>query len=189
MGARNATVVIANEVAGVLRHACHLPVDEAAEIGSLAELGEAFAAAAKAYNAALAQNAQHLRITETPWAAGCVDNALGHRTQSGRLTVWVEEGYISLAFEAGPAKGGHEGREVLHLGFAPGMGRTTLRGNWSLIEGRLDRIAVLWEIDDALGGLITRKLEACGEEGHKLLRLRNEWALECIAWQAMHSNT
>lgn len=168
--AENPAVFVANAIAQALSHGCALDFEAAAELPSLRSLEAAWNAQGVAYNDSLDSD-EGWRGCIEGWGFDREKNEVSWTTNGLRLSVRVQSDRVDLWFSAGPAKEGGEGRTVAHLILWARSGSLRGGGDFisvekvdsSLIEGREDRLDLLWRIDDQLGGEITQALQYFGE--------------------------
>lgn len=202
---------IANVISHVLSHGHFLSDEQAAEIPSLRALQLAWKAAGAAYNDTLSpdegwQGGMEGWAEEFDQVWGRYSRregliALNHTTGSGRMHVRVSDDgssqYCELSFYAGPAQEGGEGRLAAKVVFSPSLvedpgAYLSVEVNEELLKGRYDRVSLLWEIDERLGGFISAGLKYLanspegyfGQKGAKALMAAKA---ELEAWQQANS--
>ena len=168
----NPAIAIANTVARVLSHPCALDDTLAARLRTIQALQAYWVATATQYNddEEAGYNGWPTPIVGWKEADDEGRRYLWHTTGTGRLTIFVANDGVELRFEA---RGGVSvaGVSLVEDAEAPERVSLVLTEDSALIEGREDRLDLLRQVDEALGGMISRLLAAACEESATLAAL------------------
>lgn len=178
--AANPAIFVANKVSQVLCHPCALEDSLAAQLRTIQALQAYWVAKATQYNDDQAASLYGWPTPIVGWRqeAHYGIDFLSHTTATGRLTVFAADTGVQLHFEAG---GDVTVADVYLLLDDAGALSVSAESNPSLIEGREDRLALLRQLDELLGGVISHGLST-SQEG-----TATQVALNLlIKWEAEH---